>query len=669
MTTLPLTLKGQEFVAGSFSVPTGLSIAGLADGDTVVAWQDGQSAAVQLFSPTGTAVSNETLPVPIGGGFHAATNENVIALANGNFVLTLNDTVVIGSNTYVTVDAQIYDPNLNPVGNLVTVIPQFLQTAGFTGADVFATPDGGFAYAESINQSETVQAFHADGSQNGAAIQTGGTFNNLLGATALTNGDYVTLTGNHDSFWVYDKSGNQIVGQTSIAGGNAGYGDIAALPDGRFVIVYDTFGTDAVNAQIYNPDGSTFGNEIAVNNGMSSPLGLPHVSTMPGGRFVVSWDDANSNLTDVRVFNPDGTPATDVFAIPGSYEASPSGFNDVTALSATSFAVDWKTNATIEGQVLSVPAPTTPAGTTADLILRETMGANTGQLNAFDLGNNSILAAYPLGGLGLNWQVMGLGAFAGIANEADMLMRDSNTGNIEYFDIQGGQFTSTGAMGSVGVNWQVLGTGDFSGNANETDMLIRNSNTGAIDYFDIQHNQIVAAGSVATIGPEWQTLGVGDFSGNAGEADMLMRNINNGAIDYIDIQHNQIVAAGSMGTIGTNWQVLGFGDFSGNANETDMILRDSNTGNLNYFDIQHNQIVGAGPMGSIGVNWQPVGFADVSGLPGESDMILRDSNTGNFGYFDIQHNQIVSAGPLGNVGTDWHTLGVGTPLVLGHPLV
>ena len=50
-------------------------------------------------------------------------------------------------------------------------------------------------------------------------------------------------------------------------------------------------------------------------------------------------------------------------------------------------------------------------------------------------------------------------------------------------------------------------------------------------------------------------------------------------------------------------------------------------------------------------------------------MIMRDSNTGNFNYFDIQHNQIVSAGSLGSVGTEWHTIGVGSPLVLGTPLV
>src|SRR5258708_24533146 len=179
---------------------------------------------------------------------------------------------------------------------------------------------------------------------------------------------------------------------------------------------------------------------------------------MPDGRFVVSWydssGDANNTLTEVRVFNPDGTAATAVFAIPGSRENGSGnfGFNDVTALSNTSFAVDWNTNATIEGQVLSVPAPTTPAGTTAALILRETTCANTGQLDAFELGGNAFLAASALGRLGLNWQPLGLGAFNGISNEADLIMRDSNTGTIEYFDIQGGLFAGTGPIGILRTN-------------------------------------------------------------------------------------------------------------------------------------------------------------------------------------------------------------------------
>ena len=113
---------------------------------------------------------------------------------------------------------------------------------------------------------------------------------------------------------------------------------------------------------------------------------------------------------------------------------------------------------------------------------------------------------------------MGIGAFAGNPNEADIIMRDGNTGNLEFFDIQSNQIVAAGSMGNIGTGWQALGVGDFSGNANETDMIMRDSNTGNIDYFDIQHNQFVAAGSMGNIGTEWQALGVGDFSSIAGES-------------------------------------------------------------------------------------------------------------------------------------------------------
>jgi hypothetical protein len=50
----------------------------------------------------------------------------------------------------------------------------------------------------------------------------------------------------------------------------------------------------------------------------------------------------------------------------------------------------------------------------------------------------------------LNWQVLGLGDFAGNPNEADLIMRDSNTGNISYFDIASSQIVGAGSMGGIG---------------------------------------------------------------------------------------------------------------------------------------------------------------------------------------------------------------------------
>ena len=82
-----------------------------------------------------------------------------------------------------------------------------------------------------------------------------------------------------------------------------------------------------------------------------------------------------------------------------------------------------------------------------------------------------------------------MGAFDGISNEADLLMRDGNTGNIEYFDIASSQITGAGLLGTLGAAWQPLGFGDFSGNANETDMLMRNINNGTIEYFEHFQNE------------------------------------------------------------------------------------------------------------------------------------------------------------------------------------
>src|SRR5258708_39193209 len=100
--TLPITRNGLPFAVSSFSGVGGLSIAGLTNGETAVAWQDGANAAVQLFGPTGEAASLELLAAQ-GGAIDTLSNENVVALANGNFVVTWNDTVVSGG-TFVTVN-------------------------------------------------------------------------------------------------------------------------------------------------------------------------------------------------------------------------------------------------------------------------------------------------------------------------------------------------------------------------------------------------------------------------------------------------------------------------------------------------------------------------------------------------------------------------------------
>jgi hypothetical protein len=103
-------------------------------------------------------------------------------------------------------------------------------------------------------------------------------------------------------------------------------------------------------------------------------------------------------------------------------------------------------------------SPSTPGGTTADMIMQNT---NSGDLEIYDIGGNAILAAFPIGQVGLEWQFLGLGTFNG-SDASDMLIRDTNNGNIELFDIGNSQITNDIALGNIGLNWQVLGVGDFS---------------------------------------------------------------------------------------------------------------------------------------------------------------------------------------------------------------
>jgi hypothetical protein len=257
--------------------------------------------------------------------------------------------------------------------------------------------------------------------------------------------------------------------------------------------------------------------------------------------------------------------------------------------------------------VISAPPPTaTPAGTSADMILRN--GTN-GDYAIFDIGDNAILGANALGQVGLEWQLAGLGGFYG-TDTSDMLIRNSNTGAFDIYDVSNNAITSPAIqLGEVGIEWTVSGFGDFSGRSGETDMLMRNSYTGQFEVYDISNNAITSAVAMGQVGLEWQVAAFGDFSGNPGETDILMRRGGDGEFQVFDVSNNTITGSAFIGQVGMEWTVAGFGDCSGNRNETDMLMRNSNTGGFEVYDISHNTITSAASMGQVGLQWQVGGIA------------------------------------------------------------
>ena len=66
-----------------------------------------------------------------------------------------------------------------------------------------------------------------------------------------------------------------------------------------------------------------------------------------------------------------------------------------------------------------------------------------------------------------------------------MILRNSNTGQFEIYDISNNTITGAAPMGQVGLEWSVSGFGDFSSRAGETDMLMRDSNNGQFEVYDL----------------------------------------------------------------------------------------------------------------------------------------------------------------------------------------
>jgi probable HAF family extracellular repeat protein len=134
---------------------------------------------------------------------------------------------------------------------------------------------------------------------------------------------------------------------------------------------------------------------------------------------------------------------------------------------------------------LAIPSgnPAPPVGTTANMILRH--GAD-GNYEIYNLGSNTMLAAYGLGRVGTDWQFVGLGGFFG-SDTTDMMLRSSSTGGFEVYDISNNNTTNAAFLGNVGLDWQVMGFGNF-GSFGETDMMLRNVNSGALQVYNINNN-------------------------------------------------------------------------------------------------------------------------------------------------------------------------------------
>lgn len=147
---------------------------------------------------------------------------------------------------------------------------------------------------------------------------------------------------------IYSEFGGK-VGETIVNSRRAGsqeLGDVVALPDGGFVVVWSSDEDDSVRAQHFDADGSRLGGEITVSGSRAGVDDVRGVSAtmMADGRVAVTWaaddsangagdDDVYLQIIDPRGGFVEGTNSADVLyggALADEVLAR-SGFDDVFA--------------------------------------------------------------------------------------------------------------------------------------------------------------------------------------------------------------------------------------------------------------------------------------------------------------------------------------------------
>ena len=122
---------------------------------------------------------------------------------------------------------------------------------------------------------------------------------------------------------------------------------VAVAPNGRFVVVWHSWGSDGdsygVQGRLFAPDGTPIGGEFQVNSYTTGYQYLPDVAAQTDGTFVVTWqgDDQDGDYYGIiaRRFDNNGAPIAAEFVVNNyttGYQYQPR-----VMANASGFAVAW----------------------------------------------------------------------------------------------------------------------------------------------------------------------------------------------------------------------------------------------------------------------------------------------------------------------------------------
>jgi len=318
---------------------TGGKIAALTNDDYVIVWQcsaeqDGKGKAVfaQRYSSDGS---------PLGSNFQVNTHwwagqqsPDVASLSNGGFVVSWTSDHQDGAQTGIF--AQRFDNAGNKVGS------EF-QVNTYTQGNQYGTVVSGLSNGEFViawtSQGQPggsyldvfAQMYDNEGVASGSEFKVNTYITN--GQTApqialLPNGDFMVTwqsyiqDGSHAGVYArrYDSSGNQIGDEFKVnthTSASQGVPDIAVLADGGFVITWNSRYQDGsergVFAQRFSNSGDPRGFEFQVNEFTTGNQQAPAVAGLPNGDFVIAWESHQQTSIEAGANVANANPFCEVF--------------------------------------------------------------------------------------------------------------------------------------------------------------------------------------------------------------------------------------------------------------------------------------------------------------------------------------------------------------------
>ncbi|MFN0191237.1 MAG: calcium-binding protein [Aestuariivirga sp.] len=278
--------------------------AALADGGFVVVWQDDTTAdsaiRAQRFSAAGVKTGAEiAIATPTGSD---ATFASVTGLANGGFLVSWTE----AGTTENSILGAVYNANGVFVRNQNSILSSGLDT-GSSAALLDTGSVVAWADPESNNGDILFRIFGASGT--GGAILTAnsdttGAQIDPVVAAAPDASKFVVVWGGADVFVrgrVFGPSGAQFAAEFDIAAPGLREDPdpvVAWLNNGEFAVAWHETGNAAfggnIKVKIFNGQTATvvpLTGDIVVNSVSLDSQQDPQITALPGGGFVVSWED------------------------------------------------------------------------------------------------------------------------------------------------------------------------------------------------------------------------------------------------------------------------------------------------------------------------------------------------------------------------------------------